>query len=252
LSAAKFPAKILPAPLKTTGTIIALLAIGLAALGLHAVNQASQLSLSSDALKSANDEIARLQQQGQSSEQTVRELQAEVQQLRAAAETQAPAFTGPQSYPTTAPSSPAPALTGVSLSALINGQPVAQVDASMLADFDANAFFSGQGPAAPQDLSKAAIQVLQTARDYDGYLGPHGAMNADLQILATVSTAILHDDGSNPDATAKMQMAFTAVVNESISRAATIANRISEKPDAVQQSQQLQQMLGVIKARQGP
>lgn len=37
-----------------------------------------------------------------------------------------------------------------------------------LAGFDAAAFFSGSGPATPQDLGKAAIQVCQTANVFDG------------------------------------------------------------------------------------
>jgi hypothetical protein len=240
--------------MKIIGTIIALMAVWLAALSVHEFNQAGQLTQSVLELKAANDQIARLEQRVQGSEKTVRDLQAELQKegdSMEAASSMA-ALRGPvtmMEQPT--PVSSIPATPGRTY----KGEPAA------LAGFDSTTFFSGSGPAAPQDLGKAAIFVLQTANGFDSYGSGHPGMNQVLQNLASASDAILQDNGSDPSTTAYLQQNFSNLLGRSIALASAIANRPTgpsvqtgavETAETIQQTQQLGQMLNVIKDRKGP
>ncbi|HWA09467.1 MAG TPA: hypothetical protein VG838_08470 [Opitutaceae bacterium] len=123
------------------------------------------------------------------------------------------------------------------------------------APFDLTAFVSGQGPASPREVAKAALTLSQTIGEDESFVAPtaHSALYRDLKTMETMSNAVLQDNGSDPTMTANLTSALSAVLDETISRTDIIANRQGETPDAVQKTIQLQALVKAIKGRQqGP
>ncbi|HWA09466.1 MAG TPA: hypothetical protein VG838_08465 [Opitutaceae bacterium] len=122
------------------------------------------------------------------------------------------------------------------------------------APFDQAAFFSGQGPASKQDLANAALSLIQSVGQDETYIGPgvHPALYRDLQILQTMSNAVLRDDGSDPTATANWHNGFSTALLEAISQTTHLPEGGGESPESLQKTQQLRMLLQVINSRQPP
>jgi hypothetical protein len=153
-----------------------------------------------------------------------------------------PAAGAAAASPATADAAPIVASAGVSGAAMTLEL---DVPVSAIAQIEGAA---SQLNGAPDTPAEEACQLIQSTLADGSFVGPnkHGVLYRDLVNLQMTAIAVLSNDGKDAAVSAKALNAFSAAIDQAISRAENIAGRSTETPQSKAKCRQLEDKLKEI------